>query len=115
MKKLGMYISVLTMVLLLASVNSTAQTTRIKFKRGSNSATVSGTLAPSGVRTFVLRARSGQSITATISSKNGKVDFTQRAVHDTQFQETVEANGDVRIIIDNHGARTRYTLTVSIQ
>ncbi|MGI8554793.1 MAG: hypothetical protein ACR2LT_00320 [Pyrinomonadaceae bacterium] len=114
MKKLAMYISILTMVLLFASVNLTAQT-RIKFKRGRNSATVSGTLAPSGARTYVLRARRGQNVTATLSSANGKIDFTQRAVHDTQFNETVDESGDVRIMIDNHGGRTRYTLTVSIQ
>lgn len=114
MKKIGLYISVVAAILLLSSVNLKAQS-RVSFRRGSNSATVSGTLAPRGVRTYFLRAKRGQTVTATLSSGNGKVDFTQRQVHDTQFSETLEENGDAQIIIDNHGGRTRYSLTVSIQ
>ena len=115
MKKTGAKILVLTAILLFAAASLAAQT-RIKFKRGSNSATVSGTLAKKGdARTYVLRARAGQVLTATLSSKNGKVDFTQGAVHDTQFSRTLDRDGDVEIMIDNHGGATAYTLTVSIQ
>src|SRR5579883_2826919 len=81
--------------LLLVFSIATAQTrTRVRFQRGRNSATVTGTLAPGGVRTYVLGARAGQTLTATLSSGNGKVDFTQGSVHDTQFSRTVDANGD---------------------
>ena len=115
MRKTGTRILALALALLLTAANLTAQT-RIKFRRGSNSATVSGTFARRGdARSYVLRAKAGQVLTATLSSKNGKVDFTQGAVHDTQFSRTLDEDGDVEIMIDNHGGATNYTLTVSIQ
>lgn len=113
-KKLSASILLLA-VFSLASVSDLAAQTRINFKRGRNSATVSGTLRPNGSRTYVLRASEGQSVVATLSSKNGKVDFLDRSVHDTQFTHSVDANGDVVIRIDNHGGTTAYQLTISIQ
>ena len=114
LKKISVYFITLSMVLLLTSSDLMAQT-RIRFARGRNSATVSGTLSNGGSRSYVLRAKSGQVITATLSSTNGKVDFTQGSVHDTQYSVTTDRNGDYYIDIDNHGGRTRYTLTISIQ
>ena len=106
-------LAIVAMVLFAAS-SLTAQT-RVKFRRGTNSATVSGRLGRGGVRSYVLRASAGQSLTATLSSGNGKVDFTQGSVHDTQFSRVLDSNGDVEIMIDNHGGPTNYTLTISIQ
>lgn len=115
LKKFGMQFLALAMVLSLACVDLTAQT-RVRFRRGSNSSTLSGRLMPGGARSYVLRASRGQVLTATLSSGNGKVDFMQGNVHDTQYSQTVNENGDVEISIDNHGNRaTRYTLTISIQ
>ncbi len=115
LKKIGLKISILAMIFLMASSDSMAQT-RIRFARGRNSATVTGTLAAGATRGFVLRAARGQVLSGTLSSANGKADFTQGNLHDTQYSQTVEVNGDVYISIDNHGSRaTRYTLTISIQ
>lgn len=114
MHRLGMKIMAAAMVLLLAASTLMAQT-RVRFKPGQNSATVTGKLRTSGARTYVLRASKGQTLTATLSSDNGKVDFTQGAVHDTQYSITVENSGDVEVMIDNHGGPTRYSLTISIQ
>lgn len=113
-KKLATVALTLAMILWLTGADLMAQT-RVRFARGRNSATVSGKLAPSGARSYVLRAGAGQTLTATLSSGNGKVDFTQGSVHDTQFSTTVETTGDVRVDIDNHGNATNYTLTISIQ
>ena len=114
-KKFGVKLLVLSMIVLMSGVDSMAQT-RIRFRRGTSSATVSGTLGAGVTRGYVLGARAGQILTATLSSGNGQVDFTQGNLHDTQFSMTVEDNGDVYISVDNHGRRaTRYTLTVSIQ
>ena len=114
-KKFSIKILVLSMVLLMGSYDLTAQT-RIRFKRGASSATVSGTLGAGVTRGYVLGARRGQILTATLSSGNNQVDFTQGNLHDTQYSMEVQRNGDVYISIDNHGRRaTRYTLTVSIQ
>lgn len=109
-KKSGLKISILALIFLTPFSDATAQT-RIRFARGSNSATVSGTLAAG-----VLRASKGQNLTGTLSSTNGKADFTQGSLHDTQYSQSVEKNGDVYISIDNHGNRaTRFTMTISIQ
>lgn len=115
MKKVGLKFTILTLIFLTAASASMAQT-RIRFARGRNSATVTGTLAAGATRGFVLRAAQGQVLTGTLSSTNGKADFTQGNLHDTQYSQTVEENGDVYISIDNHGSRaTRFTLTISIQ
>lgn len=118
LKKIAFSISVLAVLMLAIAVSdSNAQSAmRVRFTRGRNSATMRGTIgANGGARHYVLRAAAGQSLTATVSSGNGKVDFTQGAVHDTQFSRTVDSNGDVYVDIDNHGGRTNYTLTISIQ
>ncbi len=113
-KKISASVLTLTMIVLMASVDLMAQT-RVRFARGRNSATLSGTIGSGAVRTYVLRASAGQSVTAALSSGNGKVDFTDRDVHDTQYSETTQENGDVYIRIDNHGKPTKFTLTISIQ
>ncbi len=115
LKKIGLKISILAMILTVAVSDLSAQT-RISFRRGSSSATVSGTLAAGATKGYVLRASQGQVLNGTLSSTNGKADFTQGNLHDTQYSQTVEENGDVYVSIDNHGSRaTKFTLTVSIQ
>ena len=114
-KKFGTIVLTLIMVLWLTGAETMAQT-RVRFARGRNSTTLSGRLASRGAtRSYVLRASAGQTLTATLSSANGKVDFTQGSVHDTQFSRTLDTTGDVYIDIDNHGGPTGYTLTISIQ
>jgi len=115
LKKFGLKITILAMILAMAASDSLAQT-RIRFARGRSSATVKGTLAAGATKGFVLRASQGQNLTGTLSSANGKADFTQGSLHDTQYSKTVEENGDVYISVDNHGSRaTTFTLTISIQ
>src|SRR5687768_4459705 len=115
LKKIAVNFLILSMMMIVTCADLFAQT-RIRFRRGSSSATVSGTLGPGVTRGFVLGARRGQVLTATLSSGNGRVDFTQGNLHDTQYSATVDRNGDVYISIDNHGNRaTRYSMTVSIQ
>ena len=115
LKKLGVKILVLMMMGIILTTDSLAQT-RIRFGKGKSSASVSGTLAPGATRRYVLGARSGQTLTATVSCGNGKCDFTQGEYHDTSYSQYVDSNGDVVIGIDNHGSRsTNFTMTVSIQ
>ncbi|MEP6901386.1 MAG: hypothetical protein ABJA66_06520 [Actinomycetota bacterium] len=116
LKKIGLKFFILMMVGVMSVTDLSAQT-RVRFARGSNSATIRGTIRPgSAVRTYVLRASSGQTLSATLSSGNGKCDFTQGAYHDTQYSQQIESNGDVTFSIDNHGSRaTTFTLTISIQ
>jgi hypothetical protein len=114
MKRIGMKIMAVAMVLLLTTSTLMAKT-RVRFKAGRNSATVTGKLNSGGAASYVLRAAQGQTLTATLSSDNGQVDFTQGNVHDTQYSVTVQETGDVEVMVDNHGGPTRYTLTISIQ
>jgi hypothetical protein len=116
MNRIGMKLTAVVFALMLAFSSVTAQArTRVSFKRGRNSTTVTGKLGTNGARTYVLRASQGQTLTATLSSTNGKVDFTQANVHDTQYTMTVDNTGDVEVMIDNHGGPTNYSLTISIQ
>jgi hypothetical protein len=117
MNRIGLKVMAVGFALMMAvaSVTAAAPRTRVRFKPGQNSTTVTGRLATNGLKSYVLRARQGQILTATLSSDNGKVDFTQGNVHDTQYSITVENSGDVEIMVDNHGGPTRYTLTISIQ
>jgi hypothetical protein len=115
LKRISFKFLILAMIGLMSVSDSMAQT-RIRFARGRSSATLTGSLAPGATRSFILGARRGQNLSATLSCGNGKCDFTQGSLHDTQYSQSVDANGDVYISIDNHGNRaTRYTMTVSIQ
>lgn len=107
------------LTILLSTAELTAQS-RINFKRGSSSATVSGRIgvnrgvAGPNYRSYVLRAGAGQTISATVSSDNGKVAF----VDNDQTSVTIQANKsrDYILRIYNGGENeTKYTITVSIQ
>lgn len=115
LKKLGIKMLVLAMIGLMAANDTLAQT-RIRFARGRSSTSVSGTMAAGGSRSYVLGARSGQTLNAALSCGNGKCDFAEGDLHDTSYSEYVDRNGDMYITIHNHGARaTNFTMTVSIQ
>jgi hypothetical protein len=119
MRKTVSTMVVLAMAILLATADITAQS-RIRFRRGSTSATVSGRIgvnrgvAGANYRSYVLRAGAGQTISATLSSGNGKVAFAEN----DQTSYTIQTDGsrDYVLHIYNGGAsNTGYTLTVSIQ
>lgn len=99
------------LVALMLSGSLIAQTaTRINFKRGTSSASVSGTLRPGAKRTYVMRVKEGQEIQAIVSGKgvsldNGMLTMTYNA-----------PNGDNYIeVINRTKIATKYTMTVSIQ
>ena len=107
-------------MLFVMSVTDLSAQTRIKFRRGTTSATVSGTIgvnrgvAGANYRTYLVGARSGQTISATVSSRNGDVVFTDN--DSTSLRKRTSYNGDYEISIYNGGARsTSYSLTVSIR
>jgi len=115
LKKLGLKMLVLMLLGVMLTTDSLAQT-RIRFARGRTSASVSGTISADGARTYVLGARRGQTLSATLSCSNGKCDFAEGDLHDTQYSQYINSSGDVEITLHNHGSRaTRFTMTVSIQ
>jgi hypothetical protein len=119
MKKSALIILALMLAVLMTTVDLAAQS-RIRFKRGSSSATVSGRIgvnrgvAGANYRSYVLRAGAGQTISATVSSGNGKVVFVDNDQTSTTIQ--TDSSHDYVLRIYNGGAKdTKYTLTVSIQ
>jgi hypothetical protein len=119
MKKRFSMIVVLMLTFLMTTADLAAQR-RISFRRGSSSASVSGRIgvnrgvAGANYRSFVVRAGAGQTINATVSSRNGKVVF----VENDQTSYTMDTDGarDYVIRIYNGGeTSTAYTLTVSIR
>jgi hypothetical protein len=109
----------LALMVILTTADLAAQQ-RIRFRRGSSSATVSGRIgvnrgvAGANYRSYVLRAGPGQTISATLSSGNGKVAFAEN--DQTSYTITTDSTRDYVLNIYNGGANsTTYTLTVSIQ
>ncbi len=85
---------------------------RVRFARGRTSATMTGSIRGGGVVCYVANARAGQTMNATVSSRNGKVNF--RSTGDTSYSESMDYSGDHRLCIANRGGLTSYTFTVSI-
>jgi hypothetical protein len=119
MKKTISTMLALAITVLIATAETTAQS-RIRFRRGSTSATVSGRIgvnrgvAGANYRSYVIRANGGQTISATLSSGNGKVAFAEN--DQTSYTIETDSSRDYEIHIYNGGANnTSYTLTVSIQ
>ena len=105
-----------TAILLTAIVSffavSASADTRIRFARGRTSATVSGSVGTGGRVCYVLGARAGQQMNATVSSRSGRVRIFESG--ETSYTLDVEYSGDQSICVDNLSRGTTYTLTVSI-
>ncbi|MDQ6789000.1 MAG: hypothetical protein M3033_19525 [Acidobacteriota bacterium] len=111
LKKIGVQLSAILLALVVLSGAAAAQkATRINFKRGTSSASVSGSLRPGGKRTYVMHVREDQEINAVLSGAgvsldNGMLTMTYNA-----------PNGDNFIQVINRTKKpTKYTMTVAIQ
>ncbi len=117
MKKITTQFLVASLFLLLTCSNLFAQTaTRVRFGKGKTSTTVTGKISGNGgIRTFVLGAKSGQTLSATVSSRNGKVYFEGNPDDVTSYSFTTDS-GDNYISVENLGkSATNFTLTISIR
>ena len=86
---------------------------RVRFAPGRTSATMSNTIAADRAQCYVAGARRGQTINATLSSRNGRVTFVDTG--ETSYSKYLERNGDHTFCVRNYGRATSYSLTVSIQ
>ena len=86
---------------------------RIRFARGRTSATMAGSIRKGGRICYVAGARNGQTMTAAVSSKSGKVVFLENG--ETSYTLYIEITGDQTVCLDNLRGSTTYTLTVSIR
>ena len=85
--------------------------TRIRFARGRTSATVSSTIRGNSQRKYILAARSGQTLSANVSSRNGCVVLGNQQTSESYSTD----QGDNWIdVFNNCGGATTFTLTVSI-
>lgn len=95
--------------------------TRIKFRRGSYSATVSGTVARGGPDFWIVGARAGQRMTVRV---RGNVTFgldsgrgTQMTEDDSNksWRQRLDFDGDQTIRVYSTGGVQKYSLTVTVR
>jgi hypothetical protein len=89
-----------------------AQSTRIRFRPGSTSTSVTGTLPAGAKRQFILGARDGQNLSATVSSRNGCVVFSNGS--GTSLNLATNSGSNFVSLENNCGGGTSYTMTISI-
>lgn len=85
-------------------------TARINFRRGNVQETISGSV--SGERSFVLRASSGQYLSASVSSGNGCVVFGNGSKN---IGYTTAKGDNSLTVVNNCDGQTNFSLTVSIR
>lgn len=111
LRKLSVQLLAVAMILAALNGNLFAQkATRINFKRGTSSASVSGSLRPGASRTYVMHVKEGQEINAVVSGKGVSLDNGMLTMNYNA------PNGDNYIeVINRTKTATKYTMTVSIQ
>ena len=100
-------------LLLFVSAATTFGDIPIRFAKGRTSATVSGKIAAGGRVCYFAGARRGQTLTADVSSRSGKVQIFESG--DTRYSYVIEIGGDQPVCVDNLARATTYTLSVSIK
>lgn len=86
--------------------------TRIRIPRGRYSTSITGSLPYNYYKSYVVRARAGQSIVARVTSPTGRVVFAED--YETQYFIDLVEDGDYFLDIMNIGPGTTYRLTVTI-
>lgn len=86
--------------------------TRIRFARGRTSASVSSTISGGSQRKFVLSARAGQDLSATVSSRNGCVVLGNQQ---TAESYSTDQGNNIIDLFNRCRTTTSFTLTVSIR
>lgn len=119
MKKLLTIFFALSVALFLTASDAAAQK-RVAIKAGSNTATVSGTIKAAKneynptYETYLVRVKDGKTVTATITSKTGKVLFAGN--DSTTYTFETKQDRDHSIAIANTGSTdSTYTVTITIK
>ena len=121
LKKITAQFLLATVLLLLTCSDLFAQNvsvtdTRVRFQKGRTSTTITGRIGGNGaIRNFILGAKSGQNLCATVSSRNGSVYFEGYSDDKTSLCFTT-SSGDNSVSIENLArSATSFTLTISIR
>jgi len=123
MKKI-ISLALILMTFVFFSPNETNAQVRIKFAKGSNSATVRGETG-SYAELYVLRHRGGQKLAINLSPNSSKIGISVqndagdevllREYRGGYYEIYLEDSGDARITIrTNNGKSVPYTLTVTV-
>jgi hypothetical protein len=119
MKKLGFRSLAFTLIFMLGASASLAQT-RVSFKRGKSSASVSGKLAAGASRLYVVSAREGQ--TLTLAAKGdvsyeilGKDYVASMSGSPDSSDYNLVKTGDYKIKITSDQKATNFTLTITLK
>jgi len=93
------------------ALSSYASTTRLKFARGAYSTSYGGDVNPGDARSLVLACRSGQSLSANVSSSGGCVTFRGGG---TSFRTTTNG-GDNYVTVTNSCSKVvRFSVSISV-
>lgn len=122
MKKLKIHFltGVVLMTLLLVTNTFPQDGTRIKFQRGSSTATVSGTVAQGGPDFWLVGAKKGQTMTVRVRGKvtfgmdSPKGQMTEDDGEDTSYSFDLDFDGDYQIRVYSPSGVQKYTLSVAI-
>ena len=74
---------------------------------------MAGRIGNGGRVCYFAKAREGQTFTATLSSRSGKVQIFESS--DTSYSYVIEQSGDQSVCVDILAGATTYSLTVSIK
>jgi len=118
LKKLGVQILIAVVLIALTSADSFAQK-RVKFRRGSNSAVVSGSLGKNAKRVFIVSGKTGQALSISVKAANKDIfvhpEGEEMGEWGSGFSQALEADGDFRFVLDNQGKATTFTMTVTVK
>lgn len=104
----------LMLVMMFAGADVLAQK-RIRFRRGSSSATVRGKIRANGYLEYVINGRAGQLVTVKITSGNGAVTVNAGTASGKDFSLDMTGGDHLLSVVNTAGTATKYTLTVSIR
>ena len=104
----------LLLVLVMSSADVLAQK-RIKFRRGTSSATVRGPIGGGGYLEYVVDGRAGQVMTIEITSGNGSVIVNAGSASGKSFSIDMTGGDHVLSVVNTGRRATNYTLRVSIR
>lgn len=114
LRKTGVRVVALLLMTALCSTELLAQK-RIRFKRGTSSATVGGKIAANGYTEYVINGREGQVMTITIASGNGAVVVNAGTASGKDFSLDMSGGDHLLSIVNTAKTATKYMLTVSIR
>lgn len=88
---------------------------RIRFRRGTSSATVRGRIGPGGYLEYTINGRAGQLMSIDITSGNGAVIVNAGSASGKNFSLEMSGGDHLLSIVNTARGATNYTLTVSIR